>query len=293
MTNKKKKSGSNSASPSQLLHIGDNLKSPLEQQSTKPSLPTAASTKVPNLAGSQAHSYTYQPPLPRPKLVSDGYIVDMVQTIPGDLRICLDHDFQLKRSQLTQLQLYCLLFHFNPKISGQPTHKIDSLFDKFISDVQPLISSFISPPPPPPEVLMQTDSNDDDKDFDPRGRKITHAMLAGVITKRDPKFNISTSARTEQLLWLYKDVVDPQLPLAKNTKFSYIPRVLKGQRIKEISIEELRHALQVYAPHIFVHTVGLTKSTLVNMYLKFIAEEPLPENHRLVLGYHYAIIPKA
>lgn len=238
----KKKPKSNPASPSNLptgslTHLNDHLKSPLAHQSTKtgPQANTTTSNAPNAPPGPSAHP---PPPLPAPKFVSDAWVMERVKTIPADLRICLDHDFDQRWSEFTRLQFYRLLFHFDEKTSSRPTQRKDLLTNAFTKDIRPLILPFISPPPPPAPVAMQTDA-DDEMDFDPRGQKITRAMLAEVITKKKPTFDISSAGRTEQLLWLYKAVVDPQLPLAKNTEFSYIPRVIKGPRLQQLSIEEL------------------------------------------------------
>ncbi|EGF97281.1 uncharacterized protein MELLADRAFT_70096 [Melampsora larici-populina 98AG31] len=129
-------------------------------------------------------------------------------------------------------------------------------------------------------------------DFDPLSRKTTRQMLVGAISKKVGKFLIPDIARIDHLLWLFKAKVDKDLRLPQKPEFSQRPRVLKEDRLKGETVEELRHALQVYAPHIFVYSIALRPSCLIDLYVKFVIEGNLPPERTPVLGFHYAVIDK-
>lgn len=277
-----------SSSHNNLPHLTQNPKSPL-QSSGKKDESDGSVPKGQSVYGSPPTPAAHPPPPPPARRVPDA-IVAKAELIPIDLRACTLHDFKPK--VLTRLQLYRLMFHFDPNTKCRPNHSKTSLETAFSTDVAPLIRPFVSAAPPVTPVKMQTDGEDAENDFDPLSRKTTRAMLAEAISKRDPTLNISSSARTDQLLWLYKDVVDPKLPLGDYPEYGNVPRILKGYGVKQLSIEELRHALHVHAPQIFVHTVALTKPCMINMYHRFVSEEPIKSECRLILGYHYTIIPR-
>ncbi|EGF99540.1 uncharacterized protein MELLADRAFT_112584 [Melampsora larici-populina 98AG31] len=123
-------------------------------------------------------------------------------------------------------------------------------------------------------------------------RKTTRQMLVGAISKKVGKFLIPDIARIDHLLWLFKAKVDKDLRLPQKPEFSQRPRVLKEDRLKGETVEELRHALQVYAPHIFVYSIALRPSCLIDLYVKFVIEGNLPPERTPVLGFHYAVIDK-
>lgn len=211
-----------------------------------------------------------------------------IQALPDTLQVFLDHDFEAKRDNVKNMQYYhVIMYYFNPGTAARTSHRKSKLQETFDKEVKPLIQPYIRPPPVVSEP-MQTD--DPPSDFNPLSRKTKRSDIVAVILKKTPGFIIPENARIDQLLWLYKSKVDPDLMLPKKTEFSQIPHPLALERVEKATTEELRHALQGHAPHIFVHSIALNSPCLVNLYIQFVLEGQLPANRVPVLGFHYAII---
>lgn len=211
-----------------------------------------------------------------------------VQTLPDDLKVFLNHDFEAKREKIKNLQYYQLLYHSNQKTKGRPSHKKSKLQEVFDDEVKDLLRLYTRSPVVILEP-MQTEESES-PDFNPLSRKTTQGMLSEAIRKKAPGVSIPDTARIDQLLWLYKAKIDPGLELPKATEFSRIPRILPVERLAKETAEELRHGLQAHAPHIFVHSIALTPPCLVNLYTYFVIEGELSPDRVPVLGFHYAVI---
>ncbi|EGG09632.1 uncharacterized protein MELLADRAFT_95819 [Melampsora larici-populina 98AG31] len=151
-----------------------------------------------------------------------------------------------------------------------------------MTDLRPLLEPFLIRTSVPPSDTLKPDI-----DFDPLSRHTTRAMLCDAIHSRCPGVTIRQDARVDQVLVLYKAHVDPDLVLPFSKEFSCKPKTLAAGKAHKKTIEFLRFSLQCHAPYIFVHSVGLVHPVLVDLYIKFVCEEDVPEG-RVISGYHYS-----
>ncbi|EGF98949.1 uncharacterized protein MELLADRAFT_95010 [Melampsora larici-populina 98AG31] len=205
-----------------------------------------------------------------------------VQTLPKDLHVFLEIDFESMASGIKNLNYYRVLAHFNPETKSRPTHNKAKLTHDFMTDLRPLLEPFLIRTSVPPSDTLKPDI-----DFDPLSRHTTRAMLCDAIHSRCPGVTIRQDARVDQVLVLYKAHVDPDLVLPFSKEFSCKPKTLAAGKAHKKTIEFLRFSLQCHAPYIFVHSVGLVHPVLVDLYIKFVCEEDVPEG-RVISGYHYS-----
>lgn len=285
MTGRKKKTGSNPTSPSSLILGG--TKGSATLSGTQPLDPKFVTPVEGSFQPTAAMGGGRSQKPPSPESLSSDSFEEKVKTLPDTLQVFLDHDFEAKRDKIKNLDYYLVLYHFNPKTAGRPSQKKSKLQDEYDKEVKSLIQPYMRPPPMPSEA-METDNPD--SDFDPLHRKTTRPTLVAAIKKAAPGYSIPDTARIDQLLWLYKAKVDPDLKLPQATEFSRKPKALLVGRVEKETAEELRHGLQVHAPRIFVHSIALTHPSLVNLYIHFVCEAKLPEDRVPVLGFHYAVL---
>ncbi|KAH9808457.1 hypothetical protein DFH28DRAFT_909545 [Melampsora americana] len=215
-----------------------------------------------------------------------------IQTIADELRPYLQTEWDDKMTKkITKPQIYCILHHFNPETKSRPSNLKDSLIASFEKDVKPLIKPhFIVFQNPAGEAMETEQSGNIDPDFDPLSSKTTCQMLRNAIERKEPSVDIPKTARRDWLLWLYKAYVDRDIVIPKDSRWTSRPRVLGVDRLKRETIEDLRFALQVYAPQVFVHSVAMVHPVMVSLYLEFIRGEPETVARRAVEGFHYSII---
>ncbi|EGG00612.1 uncharacterized protein MELLADRAFT_93098 [Melampsora larici-populina 98AG31] len=228
----------------------------------------------------------------RPESSSMNYLFNhplwpKIQTLPETLHVFLRSDFDSIASKTTNLDYHRVLYHFDPKTKSRPSHTKAKLKKDFDDNLKPLLLPFAIDPPKPDADASET--SPPDIDFDPLHRRTTRAMLSQAILSRRPGYSIASDARIDQILILYKAFVDPDLLLPVNREFIHKPKCLTADKARQKTIEYLRFALQCHAPHIFVHSVSLTHPLLLDLYIKFVIEDPVPDG-RLVCGYHYSEI---
>ncbi|EGF97648.1 uncharacterized protein MELLADRAFT_114177 [Melampsora larici-populina 98AG31] len=125
-----------------------------------------------------------------------------IETLDDKLRtIILQHDAEQKLQEITCLQMYQILVHFNPATKSRPYHKKALLTNNFLANVLPLVRPYALPAPT--TQPMQTKQSIDN-DFDPLSRKTTKQQLTSAIRNANPKFTIAPGSRTDSLLILYK-----------------------------------------------------------------------------------------
>ncbi|KAH9822218.1 hypothetical protein DFH28DRAFT_1078520 [Melampsora americana] len=217
--------------------------------------------------------------------VSDHPLFPMVQMLPSDLHVFLQRNFEEISAGIINVNYYRVLVHFNPKTSSRPNHSKERLKAAFLEKLRPYLEPFLIDPPKPSTPA----GADIDLDFDPLHRRTTRAMLTAAILHQRPGTVIASDARIDQILILYKKYVDPDLVLPANTEFSRKPQFLSAAKAAKKTMEYLRFALQCHAPNIFVHSIAMNHPMLVDLYVKLVAEEEVPEG-RLVPGYHYSKI---
>ncbi|EGF97675.1 uncharacterized protein MELLADRAFT_84538 [Melampsora larici-populina 98AG31] len=213
-------------------------------------------------------------------------IWSLIQTLPEDLHVFLDEDYELQYKKILKAQFYRILVHFNPKTKSRISHLKADLNAAFKKELRPQLSDFLIPRPPP---AMETDQDDKNLDFNPLGRKTTRKMLLDAIKRKAPNAPVPTNARRNGLLLLYKEHVDKDLVIPGQTETIRKPGVLKANAVSGEDSEELRLALQCYAPQVFVHSIPMTHQVLVDCYLQFILAAKL-EPGALIAGFHYSII---
>ncbi|EGG01750.1 uncharacterized protein MELLADRAFT_66844 [Melampsora larici-populina 98AG31] len=272
----RKNSGQDGNSPLSPTNVSDQTEKPGAQPSSGSSAPFPSeppSNTVPPLrATMSSHSSTH--------------IWSLIQTLPEDLHVFLEEDYEAKYKKILKAQFYRILVHFDPKTTSRISHLKADLNAAFKKSLRPLLSEFMIPCPPP---AMETDEGDKDLDFNPLGRKTTRKMLLDAIKRKAPNVPIPTSARRGGLLLLYKQHVDKDLVIPGQTETIRKPSVLKANAVSGEDSEELRLALQCYAPQVFVHSIPMTHQVLVDCYLQFILAAKL-EPGALVAGFHYSII---
>ncbi|KAH9809556.1 hypothetical protein DFH28DRAFT_1086204 [Melampsora americana] len=237
---------------------------------------------------------TQHPPIPPP--LAPGSFIDplmsKLQSVPSDLHEFVFQELNDKAiKKITKPELYRILFHFDPLTKSRPSHSKDALIAAYKRDVMPLVKPHIvvSPPKAPSGDDMDTDGPND-LDFDPLSSKTTCQMLRDAIEKKKPGVDIPKTACHEGLLHLYKAYIHTDLVVPTNSRWTRKPRVLKGDRVKRETVEDLCLALQVYAPHVFVHSVAMTHAIMISLYRFFVSEEPEKLSYILVEGFHYTII---
>ncbi|KAH9809866.1 hypothetical protein DFH28DRAFT_933251 [Melampsora americana] len=209
-----------------------------------------------------------------------------VETLDDKLRaIILQHDAEQNVQEMTTLQMYRILVHFNPATKSRPHHKKSLLTSDLLANVFPLIRPYVLPAPA--TQPMQTDQSID-HDFDPLSRKITKNQLTAAIRTANPKFTIAPGSRTDSLLLLYKVFVDKDLLIPPLPDYIKPPRSVSPSKIGGLHMEELRMTLQYHCPHVFIYSGPMSLPVLTNLYLKFVCEENVPDDV-LVRGYHYAL----
>lgn len=204
-----------------------------------------------------------------------------IETLDDELKIFLNGNTD--QDSVTALKLYRIIVHFHPNTPARPNHQKDKLWDKFISDVFPLIKPHLLPPAPAP---MQTESSA--FDFDPLNRKTTRKQLADSVHAVNPKLSVPSSTPRDRLLVLYKVFIDKDLNLPWLTEYLKVPKAVPRQHVQRLCMEELRMILQDQAPHVFIHLGPMTLGVLVNLYIRFVCEEPVSDD-LLVRGFHYSL----
>lgn len=206
-----------------------------------------------------------------------------VQSLSTEARIFLTYDFDSISHKPLKLHYYNIIYLFNPATKSRPGDKKDALKKVFIDEVRPLLKPYLLPPPSTP---METDSAD--LDFDPLSRKTTRPMLVKAILSKSPKTDVSPGATIDDVLILYKRYVDPHLKLPPNDRFTKRPRAVPINRLKSESMEDLLLALRYLAPRVFVRSLAMNKSCLMDLYIKFVHDKT--PDRPLILGYHYTLL---
>lgn len=157
-----------------------------------------------------------------------------------------------------------------------------------MNDVLPLLKLYQSPAPPQP---MQTDHKPR-KDFNPLSGKVKRQDLIDIILEADSKVIIPKGATNDGLIYLYKEHVDKDLHIPWQTEYIKSPSVVQHPHVKSLLMEKLRLTLQDHAPHVYVHSIPISHTVLVNLYIKFVLEEEVAPG-LLVRGFHYSLLRKA
>lgn len=235
---------------------------------------------------SNLHHVHHSPP--EVKAESTNAVWIKLQTLDDDLKIFLLHGVEKSSDGVTCLKIYRILVHFNPKTKARPHHLKDKLWDEFTKDVLPLLKNHMTPPP---QASMQTDPSSFD-DFNPLNRKTTRQQLIDAVRSVNKRISIPATSPRDRLLVLYKAFIDKDLQLGWLTEFIKSPNIVKQERVKDLSMEELRMTLQVHAPHVFIHLGPMNLSVLMNLYIRFVIEEQVSDD-LLVKGFHYSLFYKS
>lgn len=206
-----------------------------------------------------------------------------IQTLDDDLKVFLQPDITKSSKGITSLKLYRILVHFNPNTPSRPSNLKDLLWSKYVTDVAPLLKPHLLPEP---AASMETESSS--HDFDPLSRKTTRKQLTDAVHSVNRQFFIPSNSPRDRLLVLYKKFVDKDLSLPWLTNFIKSPKVVKPERVHTLSMEDLRMTLQEQAPHVFIHLAPMSMSVLINIYIKFVCDEPVGDDV-LVKGFHYSL----
>ncbi|EGF99331.1 uncharacterized protein MELLADRAFT_94676 [Melampsora larici-populina 98AG31] len=250
--------------------------------STDSKMPQGAPPAGPNPSG--FHPMNPEPQKMSPETTNEDWL--KVQTLNDDLKIFLTPGNEKNTPGITSLKLYRILVHFNPKTKHRPNTLKEILWNAFISDVFPLLKPHMLPSPPAPmesEFLYN--------DFNPLSKKTTRKQLTDTIHSVVPKFGIPGSSTRDRILIVYKAFVDKDLKLPWLTEFIKPPNVVSKARVGDLSMEELRMTLQERAPHVFIHSGPMSLGVLINLYIKFVIEDPVAED-LLVRGFHYSLLRK-
>lgn len=231
----------------------------------------------------------------RTRISPKDVLLSKIKNVDLDLRPFLKEELNEKmKKKITKIQLYRILIHFNPLTTARPTHPKPSLVSNYKNEVedliQPYFSRFDSQAHDHPIDRMETDEQTKYPDFDPLSRKTTCQMLVSAIERRVPGIDIPKSARHEGLLWLYKAHIDRDLVIPPNPRWTQKPRTMSSDRLQRETVEDLCFALQVHAPHIFIHSVGMIHWVLVCLYKQFVLEDSESVSQKIVCGFHYSII---
>ncbi|EGG09050.1 uncharacterized protein MELLADRAFT_104293 [Melampsora larici-populina 98AG31] len=210
-------------------------------------------------------------------------IAPLIQTLHSDLYVFLEPGHESKLSKITKLLIYRVLLHFNKASKSRLTQNKGVLYDTFKKDLLPHLIPFQLPSPPTAPTL-----GSEIPDFNPLGRKTTRKMLREAILRSAPDTEIPSGARTDGLQLLYQAHVDKDLVIPGQTDKIRPPRVVRSHEVESQDMEELRFALQVHAPTVFVHSIPMSHTVLVNLYRMFILEENIPYG-KLVLAAHVSL----
>lgn len=212
-----------------------------------------------------------------------------IQTLDDQLRMILEHDAHQRIQEIACTQMYRVLVHFNPATKSRPYHKKILLTNDLLANVFPLIHPYVLPAPT--TQPMQTEQSIH-HDFDPLSRKTTKHQITAAIRNANPKFTIAPSSRTDSLLILYKAFVDKDLLIPPVPEYIKPPRTVPCSKVGSLRMEELRMCLQYHCPHVFIYSDPMSAPVLMNLYIKFVLEEDVPDDV-LVRGYHYALFSKS
>lgn len=253
-------------------------------QSGSPLSPTAREgSEPPKAHPGQATSPLTSPVHFKQQSAAEYLIASKVQAFSADQRLFLAHDFESVSQKPKKLDYYNIIFLFNPNTKSRPGHAKDALKKAFLEEVRPRLLPYIVSPTP---VAMETDSAE--PDFDPLGRRTTRGMLLKSISIKDPRFKLPASATIEDTLIAYKYYVDPQLPLKPNTRFVKRPRTVPVNSLQGETIEDILLALRYLAPNVFVRSLAMNKTCLIDIYTKFVYEEE--PSAPVIPGFHYTLL---
>ncbi|KAH9818306.1 hypothetical protein DFH28DRAFT_1123430 [Melampsora americana] len=226
------------------------------------------------------------PPPPPPNFThnTSNNVYFKVQTLDEDLRVILDHDVEAKPDKITNLKMYRILVHFDPKTKSRAHHRKSLLWNAIQSDVLPLVKPYRSPEPAMPMAAERTF----ERDFNPLSRKTTRNQLITAIKASNPNFVIPTGSTIESLLILYKKFVDKDIKIPSLVDYIKPPKLVPAEHVDGLIMEELRMSLQYHAPHVFIHSSTISFTVLSNLYIKFVLEEEVAEDV-LIRGFHYSL----
>ncbi|EGG00617.1 uncharacterized protein MELLADRAFT_93113 [Melampsora larici-populina 98AG31] len=194
-----------------------------------------------------------------------------IQSMTSEMRVFLEHDFESKWESVKCYDYYRILLHFNPATKSRPNHKKILLYNAFKEKVYPILKPYMLPPQPIP---MQTESTAR-RDFNPLSRRVKKDQLATAILDSRPITVIPAGADIRGLLYLYREHVDKDLIIPGDSEFIRTPSVVHRDMVKDLVMEELRMTLQERAPHVYIHSVPMSHTVLVNLYIMFVLGEPV------------------
>ncbi|EGF98761.1 uncharacterized protein MELLADRAFT_95399 [Melampsora larici-populina 98AG31] len=282
---KSKRKNSGQASPS-TANSPSNVTDPTKYQTPAGQASSATQSSIKPLLPPGPPPLQPLPPHPAAfTSTQDSVVWSLVQTLPSDLRVFLEPDYETKLKKILKVQFYRILLHFDPATKSRVTHLKADLNAAFKKDVLPRIQPFLTPRAPAP---MDTDDDSKNVDFNPLGRKTTRKMLIEAIRHKAPNVIIPAAARRDGLLLLYQQHVDKGLIIPGQTLTIRKPHAIRPDAVEGTDMEDLRLGLQCHAPHIFLHSIPMTHQVLVDCYMHFIHEEPLTSS--LVAGFHYSVI---
>ncbi|EGG00876.1 uncharacterized protein MELLADRAFT_111471 [Melampsora larici-populina 98AG31] len=258
----RKNSGQGPNSPTSPSSTTDpNIKQVLPGQTSSA---THASVAAPSQPIGLTPSHTLPPP--PTGFTQDVALLSLIQSLPADLRVFLDPNYEEKYNKITKVLFYRILLHFDPATSSRPSHRKPELNAAFKEKLLPRLLPFLTRQPSAP---MDTD-DDPNTDFNPLARKTTRKMLTEAIKRKVPSIHIPAAARRDGLLVLYKQHVDKDLVLPGEIGTIRKPHLIKPNAVENQDMEDLRLAIQCHAPTVFVHTIPMTHKVLVNCYMHFV-----------------------
>ncbi|EGG12200.1 uncharacterized protein MELLADRAFT_89342 [Melampsora larici-populina 98AG31] len=205
----------------------------------------------------------------------------------SDMRVFLQHDFESKWESIKCYEYYRIILYFNPATKSRPNHKKSLLYKAFKDEVYPILKPHVLPVPPTP---MDTEQKVR-KDFNPLSRRVRKDQLVTAVLDSRPVTTIPKNSDIGSLLYLYREHVDKDLKIPGDSEFVRPPNVVHRDNVKELLMEELRMSLQEHAPHVFIHSTPMSHTVLVNLYIKFVLDEPV-EPGMVVRGFHYSLLRK-
>lgn len=145
------------------------------------------------------------------------------------------------------------------------------------------------------DVQMQVPSNtiiDQDSCIDPNAKSSTKQAVFKILSRHlKPGMVLTTMSRCE-LVKLYNRFisVSPSIPPPTTSpQFRHRPRAVTAQEMARGDRDMIRHAIQCYAPNVFIPLGVCNTTILLSLYAKFVCEDEDPTD-QLCEGVHYHLI---
>lgn len=212
------------------------------------------------------------------------------QAIPSHLTIFMNPDLDPRKTTCPKLRE--ILRHFSIAFKSGAL-KAD-LVKAYNDELTPILRLFLSPGKATDEIEIDTPRQLVKLDL--AAKSTTKKKLRAELEQHAPTTHTTTDMDRPELIRLYKKHVLLEKPtegsssIITDPRFTTVPEVWTHQELLGKRRDDIRFALQVHRPNIFIPTKFVTVNTCARIYEKFILTMHVEEDF-ITEGVHYFVRP--